>query len=231
MSTVREHGTLFQAAMVLALLAGTKTQTRRLLSRRNTWFDGHTATQEMWERLDFASPRVFVDPGPSPAGNSGPYLKVPTRDGSAVHRIYPRVQIGDRFWVKETWQTDPAGEYGTVYRATQPDGIPQLPGHLWRPSIFMPRWASRLTLTITEVRIERLQDISVADARAEGISEYGHEFRNEPWFAGDDMYRNRSSVENYAVLWDFINGDVAPWSSNPWVLAYTFEVANREALR
>jgi hypothetical protein len=80
----------------------------------------------------------------------------------------------------------------------------------WRPSLFMPRWASRLTLLVTDVRVERLQDISEADAIAEG-------WPNEPGAALRDAY----PIGWYANLWNSLHGHDA-WDANPWVVAVTF---------
>jgi len=90
-----------------------------------------------------------------------------------------------------------------------------------RPSIHMPRWASRITLTVTDVRVQRLQDCSEADAKAEGIIGAGL-----IWGLGvepPDPARAASPVEAYARLWDIINGPEA-WDANPWVVALTFAV-------
>lgn len=95
----------------------------------------------------------------------------------------------------------------------------------WRSPMFMPRWASRITLEVTDVRVQRLQEISEDDARAEGITpfstrypSYGRDQRlttGEPATAAE--YR-----ASYAVRWDELNGDRAPWVSNPWVWAISF---------
>ncbi len=81
----------------------------------------------------------------------------------------------------------------------------------WTPSIFMPRWASRLTLTVTDVRVQRLQDISEEDAWAEGITAYG------------TTRYEREGRDLYALLWNSINGAGA-WNNNPWVVALSFTV-------
>lgn len=97
------------------------------------------------------------------------------------------------------------------YRATDPDRKVK-----WRPSIHMPRWACRLVLEITGVKVERLQDITASDAIDEGIDGAG----------GNDEFRNRPSVENFQILWDSINGERegCAWACNPWVWAITFKV-------
>jgi hypothetical protein len=97
---VREHPTLFSAPMVRAILEGRKTQTRRIVTRSRSLVDGGPWPKDAWEELDFAN--AWVDPGPSPAGNRGPYLKAPRPKWDSVHRVYPRWWSGDRLWCKET---------------------------------------------------------------------------------------------------------------------------------
>lgn len=238
---MRDIGWIFSDNSIRGILAGRKTQTRRLIKRSNSLVDGYPVSKLLWSWLDFASPEVFVDAGPSPAGNPGPYLHVPNRETDSRRRVYPRWHVGQRIYLKEWWaargkHTDRyphleiaanQAHFEIWYRAQclehgrerfNTDFLGK-----WRPALFMPRALSRITLTITEVRAQRLRDISVSDARAEGISEYGHEFRDEAWFPGDDLYRNSTSPENYFRLWDSLNGKHAPADSNPWVWAYTFE--------
>lgn len=102
-------------------------------------------------------------------------------------------------------ETDDAGNYINIPAAA-----------LSRPAMFMPRWASRLTLTVTDVRVERLQDISEADAIAEGVFTWACE---RPMMANT----RKSDRDLYRELWDSINGPGA-WEANPWVAAYTFIV-------
>lgn len=207
-----EHPILFSTPMVRAILAGKKSQTRRVVSARNSLFDGGPVDKKRWGELQFA--KAWVDPGPSPAGNPGPYLKVPREaDGDRyVHRIYPRIQPGDRLWVKETWcRLMRAGHFvdGVAFYAADGEGFPKLKStdgteaSPWRPSIFMPRWASRINLEVTAIRVERLQDMTREDAYAEGLSNPG---------------------ESFPALWDAINGKRpgCSWADNPWVYALTF---------
>jgi len=96
--------------------------------------------------------------------------------------------------------------------------------HVWRPSIFMPRWASRITLNITEVRAERLQDISEEDAIAEGVTG-----PHDVWYPafrvpGDSKPRYSSAKSAFTDLWDSINAKRGfGWDTNPWVWAISFE--------
>ncbi|RVG29722.1 hypothetical protein [Sinorhizobium meliloti] len=220
-----DHPLLFSGLMVRALLDGRKTQTRRLLTPHNTFFDGRP-----WSKLAKAQEwdwgNASVDNGPSPAGNPGPYLHLPWLAGDAdpfeqtVHRIYPKVQPGDRIWVKETHAIVPSTAYRmstgveqTVNPADRDDAAVYREGWersapSWKPSIFMPRWASRLTLPVMAVKIERLQDISDADATAEGL-------------AGVEL-DGMDPRGWYRDLWDSING-VGAWAANPWVIAYSFD--------
>lgn len=222
---VTERQILFSGPMVRALLDGSKTQTRRVVKPQ---------PELLGERGEDCRVKIGA------VSHSGPTRYMLDR---LAEFGCPYGVPGDRLWVRETWGCPPADhplvkdgrkpQQGDriVYAANPADawqwrGGPGCSDFVWRPSIFMPRWASRIMLAITDVRVERVQDISVADARAEGISEYGHEFRDEKWFPGDDMYRNSSSPENYARLWDSINGKDAPWASNPWVWVIAFEVAS-----
>lgn len=239
MSVVHEHGILFVAAMVRAILAGTKTQTRRLITPRSTWFNGDTWAK--WEKeATWDWDKAWVDGGPSPAGNPGPYLHLPFLAHpdpevsrwwvGTSHRIYPRVQPGDRLWVRETWRTsgysgrnlhtdnpihevflDYAAGGGRTVRRSEAEygGRLRADGQVaWRPSIYMPRWASRITLPVVRMRVERLQAITTADAWAEGISPEA--IHQEP-------------RQGFAALWDSINAKRAPFDSNPWVLVYEWE--------
>lgn len=149
-----------------------------------------------------------------------------------------RIAIGDRLWVRETWQALSFGDYQPTkssqsevrYAATDPcaDLDAEARGYPWRPSIFMPRWASRLTLIVTDVRVERLQDCSEADAIAEGIQRH-----HSGWMPYSTAFYEADSItpanyhldprESYRSLWNKINGFGA-WDANPWVAAYTFTV-------
>lgn len=189
---------LFSATMVRALLAGTKTQTRRVLPNSEGVKEVRRPNDLTWEFVYHGNPE-------------GPHVRP------------PRIDAGDRLWVRETWQGLSFGDYLPTkssqcevrYAATDPcaDLDVEARGYPWRPSIFMPRFASRLTLTVTDVRVERLQDISEADALAEGIDRIQFPER------GDWGWPQRK----YGELWDSINGPGA-WNSNPWVAAYSFEV-------
>ena len=177
---------IFSAPMVRALLDGSKTQTRRVIKKKAA-FDALTIGGPSWLTL---------------AGNCD-LLPINARPG-------------DRLWVREavTW----VSAWGWRYRADNDDLTEKREaGEVgkWRPSIHMPRWASRLTLTVTDVRVERLQEIREADAVAEGVDAVPM----------DEVPRQASMSRrsDFAALWKSLHGPAA-WGANPWVAAYTFTV-------
>ena len=210
---MKERPILFSAPMVRALLAGTKTQTRRIFKPdRMTWdANGRYTTHAMRG-------------GELSITGSGPF-----KPSSWLHYC-PYGQPGDRLWVRETFaridgQTRPWIE--TDYQATYTHGD-RLGDTLgikkrWTPSIHMPRHASRITLEVTGVRVERLQDIDLADALAEGISDTGALILDS---AGNEQ---GGPIAEYAVLWEQINGK-GSWDANPWVWVIEFKRVEGGAL-
>lgn len=216
----RERPILFSGPMVRAIIDGRKTQTRRVVTRGSSL---------NWSpRLDFAHPRIWPDPGPSPAGNRGPYLHVPNKGGwdEGGARVYPRWIPGDRLYVREMWRANER-DYdlvdGIEYRA---DGafipIDNTPAAAdlwidvyrrsmkWRPSIHMPKWAARVWLRVTVVDVERVQEISIADVLREGV---------RPCYPGGKIR------DDFAKLWDSINAKRGfGWDSDPYVWVVEFEV-------
>lgn len=148
--------------------------------------------------------------------------------------IRTKFNIGDLLWVRETCATWEGLCEDVVYRADASENDWAALSHdartgaPWkrRPSIHMPRWASRLTLEVTGVKVERLQDISEADALAEGVV-WSDEWRAfvvpgvKHWNEDFPVLSRSTAREMYAALWDFING-LGAWSDNPWVVAVTF---------
>ena len=138
---------------------------------------------------------------------------------------------GDRLWVRETWQHNIGngppiiyradhGAAQSVYEADLATGAWKVAVSGWRPSIYMPRWASRILLEITDVRVQRLQEISEEDARAEGVSDGGCLScgNPEPCGCGNPQPDAR---DGFAWLWQSIHGSDG-WHVNPWVWAITF---------
>lgn len=182
---------LFSAPMILAILDGRKTQTRRIIKPQ---------PDDLYE-------------------------------GQITHQF--RISIGDRLWCRETWRCNGwAADLATIfYRASEGAGYtamceqypiagrkPIRVDGTWRPSIHMPRWASRLTLYVTEVRVERLNSISEEDARAEGV-----ECDSDGWrdYQMPCTQCCTSPVDSYRTLWESINGK-GSWADNPYVACYTF---------
>lgn len=228
---------LFSAPMVRAILDGRKTVTRRGLSKSNTFFNGMT-----WPKYvrigDCNWQSAWVDAGPSPAGNTGPYLHVEWPYGKLCDggtdeklwaRVYPRKQPGDLLWVREAWS--PIGELSECtgpadihYRATSTEAEAALCE--WKPSIHMPRWACRLRLRVTAVKVERLQDISEEDAIAEGIIAMRSRAGSVPitvyGYDANAQNHSPSARDAFSFLWTSINGP-GSWDVNPWVASYSFE--------
>jgi hypothetical protein len=217
---MKERQILFSAPMVRALLDGSKTQTRRIVK-----WQGRKGFPHYFNR-------AFID---NPAGVQR--LCVPfhhpddlsTLEGAPAVRHYcPQGDPGDRLWVRETIElrTMQGNSFPSpVYSADGAhvmDGEKKASNHEFmrrrvRPSIHMPRWASRITLEITDVRVERLQDISEEDAKAEGIEQIGCNWRN--YLDGADSMT--SPIHSYRTLWESING-AGSWDANPWVWCITF---------
>lgn len=200
---------LFSAPMVRALLAGTKTQTRRILKPQP---DARTTQvsvcRDQWM-------------GTGPAGEA---------PGTAQWDHWRRLRYAadDRLWVRETWSHAGVGVWQiSTARMAGRDGVffkadKDQPGVRYWPSIHMPRAFSRLTLTVTDVRVQRLNDISEADAKAEGVPPFnlsGHLVSGDnPWGVWTDAHRL-----NFSLTWDSINGP-GSWDVNPWIVALTFDV-------
>ena len=190
--------------MIRAILANTKTQTRRIFKPdRMTWdANGRYTTHAMRG-------------GELSITGSGPF-----KPSSWLHYCPYGQPGGDRLYVRETWAAPHAYDHlpprlipqdaHIHYAATEDRG-----GLLWRPSIHMPRWASRITLEVTGVRVETLQDIDLADALAEGISDTGALILDS---AGNEQ---GGPIAEYAVLWEQINGPDS-WAANPWVWVVEF---------
>lgn len=228
---MKERPILFSAPMVRAILEGTKTQTRRVVKLRppnaiGTFFCG--AGDWVWSFRKGADSSIFRCPYGVP---------------------------GDRLWVRETWaqvwdcpalpcceasESFHEDHRRVAYRSTEPNALKDYacsfdcdhdePGCApWKPSIHMPRRASRITLEVTGVRVERLQDITEADAKAEGVEPYTqphgciHPDQRVPG-PGFDGARLGDQPHRlpFADLWESING-ADSWAANPWVWVVEFK--------
>lgn len=235
-----ERPILFSGPLVRAILDGRKTVTRRPVTRATSV--AYDVAQdpipwpedvEAWRRI---SGDVLAEPAPH-----------------AVRYVTPRVHVGDTLWVRETHGIvpeslvrpfDPKTGHGcsVLYRATDGEPDPSVwEGWRWTPSIHMPKWASRITLRVTDVRVERVQEIDDGGALAEGVDgivggeecpvcEGSGDFEDDP----DPGCLNCASSgrvllprDTFARLWDGIYGgrECLTWSANPWVWVIEFERA------
>lgn len=225
---MKERPILFSSPMVRAILAGRKTVTRRVVTVGDT----------IEERDD---------------GTQWPYFTTWTHgDDGSPWASCPYGAPGDRLWVRETWRYHGWTEDGAPWIKYAADDSTRLVERIpdewsdrladiwadlsddanmaidgraadrkWRPSIFLPRWASRVTLAVTAVRVERLQEIDELDALNEGVQGRAVDgvLDGKP-----GRYVVGSARDEFAELWDGINGDRAPWASNPWVWRVEFKV-------
>lgn len=182
--TTRERPILFKGEMVRAILDGRKTQTRRVVKPQPKY--GAFNCDCDWDVYWYENDKE-------------------------IHVRCPYGQPVDRLWVRETW-TNADGEKDIRYRAEERaiccDAL-----YRWRPSIHMPRWASRITLEITSVRVERLQDISEEDAKAEGVSAM-----LVPPDGGSWPY-----AQGFEYLWNSLAKPGSTWANNPWVWVIEFK--------
>lgn len=214
MNSIKERPALFNGVMVRATLEGRKTVTRRAIKPQppeghkwRGWVVDSTCSKE----IDSAS----WDEGGGPLRRNATYARCPYG------------KPGDRLWVRETCFINDYREASVPeqeradceihYRA---DGIPDFDGEeeliRWRPSIHMPRWASRILLEVTDVRVERLQDITEEQALAEGIKKHS----DGGYHVEDGKHYSDSPVESFACLWSSVGGD---WDANPWVWCVNFK--------
>lgn len=206
-----ERGMIFNVEMVRAILDVRKTQTRRIVKGT----DGAVKFCKEW---DINGEEIFV--------------VLDEKDHTGMNPVLGAIScpfggVGDRIWVRETWAryNIDQNSHDIAYRATTPADWPE--EGRWRPSIHMPRWASRILLEITDVRVERLNVISEEDARAEGVG-------IAVWFAakgvpesewtslGEQGAMQASHINKFATLWESIYG-AESWKANSWVWVIEFK--------
>lgn len=225
---MKERPILFSAPMVKAILDGRKTQTRRVVKPQ-------PPTPEAVHKLAGIDYGWIAPKSPRPEWRpDGPVWAVRELMGMEPMLRCPYGQPGNRLWVRETWQAffddeiasdRPRGPQHTMGIPARPDRksfvfyradgeVTDHPEHgkaRWMPSIFLPRKYSRITLEITGVRVERLQDISTEDCIAEGIT---------------TTLRDHDAVcdlrDQFRELWQSINGPDS-WDANPWVWVVEFK--------
>lgn len=208
----------FNTEMVQAVLAGRKSQTRRV----TVDWDQHKP------KFIISSQGMYGDKYPKPSKYMA-HFRYPEESTDSVGLVTP-IQPGDILWVREAFHKAEENEYGVkhIYKA---DVLPALLSqHKFKPSIHMPKEAARIFLKVINVRCERLQDISREDCKNEGIK-----FREYPRKGlknyynyltksyAQPSYGRISPSHSFQTLWDSINAKKHPWSSNPWVWVYDFE--------
>ncbi len=222
---------LFSTEMVQAILEGRKTQTRRILKPQPDF-------NKAWENLGFSENKfgIKTDLEIPDIDVTGNFLGVSSpieidgfkATGMCIPNIPIKIHKGDILWVRETWQTtwnENKKSWDTIYKADggywiDDDGIMK-----WKPSIYMPKKRARIFLEVTNVRVERLQDITEEDAIAEGIK--------KTWINDDikqckfknyinDGKGSKSPIDSFISLWKKINGEDS-WNANPWVWVYEFK--------
>jgi len=205
---------IFSSEMVRAILEKRKTQTRRVLMLPR-WSTG------LWEHFELED-----------GADENIPMTICQNTGCLAQIQCPYGKPGDRMWVKETWGIDPNDWFPNPspwdinfmlnkiqYKADWGNE----PYHWgWHPSIFMPRWASRLTLEIVNISLEHLQDISEEDAVAEGCH---HNIGLVPAPMEPPEYDGISARQDYRELWDFLNAKRGhPWEANDWIWRIEFKV-------
>lgn len=201
---------LFSAPMVRALLDGRKSQTRRVVKPQPEW----NVLRQEWQWSHRGALATWSGDKPQAAALLG------------LREHCPYGAPGDRLWVRETWARDDAHDR-TFYRADADQsgavpyemkgeggwggGVGHFKPRRWRPSIHMPRKSSRILLEVTDVRVERLQGISDADAFAEGVERCGH-----------DGYHTDQGRCAFRTLWESIHG-AESWAANPWLWVVGFQ--------
>jgi hypothetical protein len=236
--TMKERPILFRGPMVKAILDGTKTQTRRIV-KPQPWkegqYKGHPkGIDKAFFREDhdewWFTPKDVREYDPSPY--------------SVMCLKCPYGKPGDRLWVRESfWQS------GFTANAAHPESGCNDPVWIWgektafdlertpmgwrkRPSIHMPRWASRINLEVTEVRVERLQDISEEDALSEGIQRGDGKWHTishsaqlhdvHGFYVEGSHIRHNAPTHAFRHLWESVNGP-GSWDANPWLWVVTFK--------
>lgn len=209
---MRERPILFSGPMIRAILDGRKTQTRRIVKPQPPPDYFTSPVKCEWYAPTLVNHRGEDYPGETVFGFGD----------EESGWVCPYGSPGDRLWVRESFAIGPKdhGWGQVIYKATHSAGLnPLCEGFTkWKPSIYMPRWASRITLEITDVRVQRVQEISEEDIRAEGVT-----------LAPTELYPHTNTGSklrrNFEWLWDSVNGPGA-WARNDWVWAITLKRIN-----
>jgi len=221
---MKETGIIMSGNHPKLILDGIKTQTRRVVN-----FGRFFSNNEHFKN-NYKFEKMFYDDHKDENVAIFGYKPEGDKYGFSEWFKCSYGQVGDKLWVRETWATDKLLDYlpprllegaGTLpfWYLADSDQHSIIQQGKWRPSIFMPRWASRITLEITEVRVERVQEITEEDAEKEGVSWSSVSSGENPEII--------SAVENFATLWDSLNAKRGyGWEVNPWVWVISFRRIN-----
>lgn len=218
---MKERPIMFSPESVIGILAECKTQTRRVMVQPDSYSLGYIMRYDK---------KYAIQCGPD------------YPDDESDNRYCPHGVPGDLLWVREPWayfggdedlylKNKNAVAYKATWSEDQCEWPPfarhpgYIPGDRWRHAMFMPRWASRITLEITDIRVERVQEISEADAICEGCRADEDPYWR-PTYSDPDSGGNPSARRSYEYLWDTINGKrnrgEYAWVENPWVWVIDF---------
>ena len=232
-----ERGICMTAPNALAIRAGRKTETRRLIVPQPVF-----AANGAWHWGYPDRRRIRCGPRGVSGGSKVPF------DAQAIGEYCPHGVPGDLLYVKETWCLGQAGnDVLAYYRADNPKGAKRPPtlllgngDEVWRSGRFMPKRVARTWLEITDVRVQQAQSISDEDAIAEGVEQCKHGgWKNYLWHGEPQIPRNRidawpwqfsnydSAYGSFSSLWELIHGPGA-WERNDWVFAISFELVEKE---
>lgn len=226
---MKERGMIFNGEMVRALLDGSKTQTRRPVGENLKdifdWLGGDASEdEEIFSEISICSVSD-IDRLNEETGKTYKYSGMLACNAEYPEEGYEEItcpfgQIGDRIWVRETFASIFKDEGPVCYRATDSS----MHSGAWKPSIHMPRWASRITLEITDIRVERIQDISEQDAIAEGVKGLEKSLAGGTEKIDPDSGLEFAMIMDpkfcYQLLWNSIYGN---WNENPWVWVIEFK--------
>lgn len=233
MSKIKERPILFSAPMVRAILEGRKTVTRRAVKGFQIPTEDTAipiGDRQRWSAIGQRDPRYGFCVFGSTEAECAKELE--------VYAPCPYGKPGDRLWVRETFAyADKSGSHDSApddhWRPARPGMEPEIyrcwyrasdgntADGFWKPSIHMPRWASRILLEITDVRVERLQDITEEQAKAEGVRLYTDHSELGDWWhvEGIETY-SADPRKSFELLWSSVGGD---WQANPWVWVVEFK--------
>ena len=219
---MKERPILFSGEMVRAILEGRKTMTRRVKD-----LEAINSNPDQYLQVTRHIDNSFIFWGPSAVSDDFAQKAYPNGGGFKCPYGIP----GDRLWVKETWRVEwtldrvaPSEfehHYPVDYLAEPDDWMHPGCAGKWRPSIFMPRWASRITLEITNVRVERLQDITLREIGQEGWPDFPRKAKKRYSFC--ESIELGYGFQWFETLWDSINGKKYPWESDPFIWVIEFK--------